>query len=265
MNWENNARVLWHNGKEVLKVEQLEKMDAVISKWNEETTHENIQAAYDYGLPFILFVENDPSDLFDCGLKEANWPNDKNASLAGVLAVQGCAVAAYMISGAKINLNNGNQMPSPTWAALSTENTMVQTKKISGKEVFLYMDGNIFSLFKDDSDLQAVISLVKKSPTSFPDFFAGSQLFPSEGAFPKLPYDVGQGWAFWLHRSTADGILTIYNGTKEQLYEKIGYSVSGGGTDPIVEPDNTELAGKVAKLIDAGMVGLKAMVDSWFG
>ena len=260
MDWSKKSKGVYYYGKDVLAAENLKMFDFLICKYVEETVHQNIQAAYDAGIPFILFYENNPDDLFDCGLDTSKWPDDRNQSLKDILkAVQingiNLAVSAVMIGGQRTKSANGTTVDED-WLAKSTQHLFDRTWDLTKIPNYLYMDKNPFFVYGNS---EAIIKLINdRSPISFPSYPMCENGYPTVSK-PALPYDNGKGWAFWLFKPVAgNSISTLYNGTKEQLYSALNFTpkVETGEEvteDTTEETDVTIIESKFSKALTSGI------------
>jgi hypothetical protein len=227
--------------KKLVTASQLVGRDYLIAKHG-DSFHANVQTAFDAGVPCLLFYENDPEKLIDCGLNEKNWPDDKNADLQAIIkdvmvgGVQGTrrAIHGIMIDCSKVVQSNGKILTAQ-WIAQSGNHLMNRVWSLLKIPVYLYMNMNPINQYKDDAVSTETLRqfIGRWGGVSTVDWAqVGADGYPVADERPLLPYDDGQPWKFWFYHvdsnpSTGSGtnIDVLYQWDKVRLYGKdeLGY------------------------------------------
>jgi len=207
-----------------------------------------VQAAYDAGVPCVLFFENN-NELYSSGLgyNEDRFPTvdvDKQiAAIRGQIYAGTAkrAVHAVMMDNSKTALvwepgksqtdvwigKFGQWMLSMIWKAFKLPN-------------YLYMNKNAVTAWPDS---QQIVSLIEANGLSAPSWATTENGIPADGQKPSLSYwrSTEPAWHFWFYAyNLVDGALSVlYNGSKETLYQELNFTTS---TDPEIpdEPDEPE-------------------------
>lgn len=237
--WEAKARGLYT--KNLISKSALSGKDFLIAKHG-DTFHQNVQTAYDVGIPCMLFYENNPELLGDYNLGEQYWPDDKNIDLQNVIndvmvgGLNGAkrAVHAIMIDCSKTVSSTGKTFTAQ-WLTQTGQNLINKVWKYLRLPVYLYMNMSPVYTYKNNlNDIETLYSFIARNDgVSTVDWATiTSAGYPIDSEKPVLPYDDGQHWQFWFyHVDSSVNIDILHYFDKTALYSEWNYSPSTNSGD----------------------------------
>lgn len=262
----DNARALYIEGKIAAK-DTLKKFDVLIAK-NDKFIHDNVQVAYDAGVPCIVFYPIKVDPYINCGYNVDSFPKpDKDWNIkeldnliyynGDVKAGKKRAIHGIMFDCSQVRQDNGNKLTAGWLSTVCIYIADMAKSRYSKSNIYicLYQDSNPMKEIPVTQSDKETIGLVSE----WGDFATVNQVtvnpltdYPLLVVKPKLPWDNGKTkWIAWLY-SIGTNWKFMFNGTKDAIYKKLSFTTANPDpVDPEPEPTEQEpqtTAGKIDEL-----------------
>jgi hypothetical protein len=221
---------------------QLSGMSALIIKADTAALNNfapKVQAAADAGIAAGMFWEAEMFFYPDQGFSpsdKAKWTpaaNDPQFKLMDRF-VNNHAVQFAIVDFAVTSRMEGNteKYLDGIWLFASGQHILdvMKVRYPKLKKIYLYIKKDTIEQYSGSAK-DAVVQFVMGNKDKFPLAFLDFETTPASGLRPKLPWDDGNQWHWWL---AANPFVFIYAWNQVSLYSNIGFIP--GVTPPVVDP-----------------------------
>ncbi len=247
--WSDKARLLYVDGEQLTTVDELSQYDGLIAKIGSKFTA-NVQVAYDASKPIILFVENKifKNPHVDFGINENVWLDenheiliiDPEIGLDRYIYTNGIKrkIHGIMLDCSGTYTSDTKEPLTSTWIVKRAKWMLNMIYKRYKLPVYMYMNSDPVNMFTGVKREEIYSLIIEFGVSTVSKALLLENGYPSDSDRPKLPYDDTSKvrWYFWLYNFT-NGWKFLYNGTKEYLYDELGYESVMPDDDPTIPPD----------------------------
>lgn len=230
--WDSKALGLWHDSATPVTANNLQGMDFLISKTGSNFILGDCNVAYSMKIPFGLFFEANPEFYDQCPINDFNrWPSlavDPTIKMLDSYIMTGSMKRAihFIIMDCSKNINSYGKTITSSWIVTTGRRLLDLMWQRYKLPTFVYMNQNPVVTAEDPISKEQINLFLDDNGeglSTYTKALLDADGYPADGTKPKLPYDGGKLWGFWLYNPVSSGIKTIYGKDKSGLYADLNY------------------------------------------